>query len=323
MIETAIVLGATGGIGKAVTDALIFRNINTKILVRSQKKYLSLYPDEKLPGRVSVVEGELDSNLALATALEYADTVFVCFNTSFRHWSKKMPKWIARVADLSAALQARIIFPGNIYNFGATDALRITEEHPQDAHTRKGQLRIALEQRLIRSALEGASLTILRFPDFFGPAVTTHPVSSVFHSALSQKRCSWYGDPYNQHEFISTIDAGEVMVQAALEPKAADTVLHVGGYESITAHEFIKLVYEEVHSDLSNHYTIIPEWKLRLTGLLKRDISELSEMLYLYRGSMILDSSKYEQIVGPRPVRPFSETIKETVNWYKFWLKQS
>ncbi len=323
MIENACVLGATGGIGKAVVDALISRNIPTKILVRDQEKYISLYPDGELPGRVSVIQGELDSNQSLAMALEHCDTVFPCYNTKYQNWSKDMTRWTSNVADLSAALQAKIVFPGNVYNFGhASDSeLRINEEHPQNAHTELGQLRIAFEQRFARAALEGASLTILRLPDVYGPAVFTRSIVSVFESALKNKPCSWYGNPHILHDFISTIDAGEAMVRAALEPRAADTVLHVPGPSPITAHEWISLVYRLAGSNIQKIYKITPKWFLKIIGLFDKQVSKFADTLYLFEESHIMDGSKYEQIVGPSPVRQYEETIKETLDWFKFWFK--
>ncbi|MHA2249452.1 MAG: NmrA family NAD(P)-binding protein [Candidatus Kariarchaeaceae archaeon] len=320
MMENATVLGASGALGKAVTDALISRNIPTKILVRSKEKYLSLYPGGNIPGQVEVIEGDLDSNLALATVLEFTETVFLCYNTPYHRWSKDMVRWTARVSDLAAALQARLVFPGNVYNFGKTGAQRVNEEYPQNTHTEKGQLRIALEQRMARAAMEGATLTILRLPEVYGPAVFMQNIMPIFQSALQNKTCRWYGNPQAMFEFVSTIDAGEAMVQAALEPKAADTVLHLPGPEAITAHDWISMIYKEAGANLEQIYSITSKWTLRFAGIFNKQAAEFIEMLHLYEEPVLMDGTKFKQIVGPSPVRSYQETIKETIEWYKYWF---
>lgn len=321
-MEQATVLGATGGLGKAVVDALISKNYNTKILVRDIEKFKKLYPGGKLPGEVSVIQGDLDSNQSLALACEYSDTIFACFNTTYAKWNTDLTRWVSRVGDIAATLQANILFPGNVYNIGRVDKdpnFRVDEEHPQNAHTDKGQLRIALEQRLIRSAMEGATLTILRFPEFYGPAVLNRIISPVFINALKGKRCNWFGNPKVLHDFIYTRDAGKAMVKAALEPKAADTVLHVPGSQPITCEAFINKVYELSNTSLESNYEIISQWKLNLAGWVQKDVREFTEMLYLFEEPLILDGSKFNKIVGKMEYTTHDNAIKETLEWYKYW----
>ena len=110
-MQSVAVLGASGVLGKAVVDELLKQNFLVKILVRDIEKFMLLYPDEKLSGRVNVVQGDLDTNQSLATVLEFVDTIFVCFNTEFHKWGSDMIRWIDRIADLAVALEARIVYP--------------------------------------------------------------------------------------------------------------------------------------------------------------------------------------------------------------------
>ncbi|MCH8907345.1 MAG: NmrA family NAD(P)-binding protein [Candidatus Heimdallarchaeota archaeon] len=317
-METATVLGI-GALGKAVVDALISRNITTKVLVRDLEKFKQLYVGEELPGRVGAVTGDLDSNQSLALALEDADTVFACFDTRYSYWSKNMPRWISRVGDLAAALQARIIFPGNTLNFGRVSPNeRLLEEHPQNAHTEGGQLRIAIEQRLIRSALEGASLTILRFPDIYGPAVLQGLIYNLFKSAKENLATSWLGNPATNHDFLYSKDAGEAMVRAAMEPRAADTSLNYPGPQPMSSDEFISLVYERYGSDINPNLEIGGSLFSKLKNLVNK---ERKELIYLFEETLLLDGGKYQSIVGAPKLTNHITAVKETVEWYRSWFK--
>lgn len=318
MIDQAVVLGGTGGLGKAVVDELISRNIPTKVLVRSLEKFKSLYPDQKYPGRVSVLEGELDSNQALAIACEHVDTIFVCFNTELDKWSERMPRWISRISDIAAALGARIVYPGNISNFGYSEAQRITEEHPQNAHTSIGQLSIALEQRMARAIGEGASLTILRFPHLFGPAMVSNIMGRNFDNLMNGKSAIWYGDTSIEMEFLYTKDAAMAMVEAALNPQAADTILHYPGI-AISPISFIQK-FCDFCSCGENSIERISSLKSGWKSFVSREFPLEKELFYLYTKPQILDGTKFEKIVGDLARTSLETALSSTYEWFLYWI---
>ncbi|MCY3414678.1 MAG: NAD-dependent epimerase/dehydratase family protein [Candidatus Heimdallarchaeota archaeon] len=320
MIEQAVVLGASGGMGKAIVDALIKKNIPTKILVRDIEKFKSLYPDEKLPGRVNVMEGDMNSNQALAVVCEHSDVIFPCFSTSYSKYDNYMPIWISKVADIAAALGARIVFPGNKLVYARTDARRITEEHPQRPKSRIGQLTIAVEQRLARAVAEGASLSIIRFPFIFGPAALNSFYSSIFEQAIKRKICAWKGNnPSLEYEFMYSADAGEVMVRAAMNPQAADTILHHPGQLS-TPQDFIKLIYS-IEGMNFDTFEKEKSWKANIRSAFSKDAEMFHEVKYIFNESLILDGSKFKSIVGEFSHTPIETAIKQTLDWYRYWFK--
>ena len=72
-MRSVAVLGATGALGKATVDELINKNISVKILVRDIEEYKALYPQQKFPGRINVVQGDLDTNQSIANVMENVD----------------------------------------------------------------------------------------------------------------------------------------------------------------------------------------------------------------------------------------------------------
>ena len=67
--------------------------------------------------------------------------------------------------DVLRALGATLMVPGNVYNFGASMPALLHENTDQAARTCKGQISIAVEQRLQHS---GVRSIVIRAGDFFG-----------------------------------------------------------------------------------------------------------------------------------------------------------
>jgi nucleoside-diphosphate-sugar epimerase len=66
-------------------------------------------------------------------------------------------------------LGAHLLFPGNVYNFGAGMPAVLAPDTPQRPTTGKGRIRVDLEQQLAQAALHhGFAATVIRAGDFFG-----------------------------------------------------------------------------------------------------------------------------------------------------------
>ncbi|WP_228277623.1 hypothetical protein, partial [Acinetobacter baumannii] len=64
---------------------------------------------------------------------------------------------------------ARLLLPGTVYNFGPDAFPVLGEDSPQHPVTRKGRLRVMMEQRLKDASASGLDVLIVRAGDFFGP----------------------------------------------------------------------------------------------------------------------------------------------------------
>ncbi len=69
----------------------------------------------------------------------------------------------------AAAVGAIVVLPGTIYNYGPDAFPVLTEASSQHPETRKGAIRVEMEQRLREYARRGGRVLIVRCGDFFGP----------------------------------------------------------------------------------------------------------------------------------------------------------
>jgi len=80
----------------------------------------------------------------------------------YRNWAKLLLPMLESSIATAQTSGARILFPGNIYNFPPDGPTVLREDTPQRATTRKGAIRVAMEQSLEAAQAQGVHSSILR-----------------------------------------------------------------------------------------------------------------------------------------------------------------
>lgn len=308
VIEQACVLGGTGLLGWNIVNALIAQQIPTKVLVRDINKFKSLYPTGKPPGEIDVLEGSMDLNQAIAIVCEDADVIFPCFDTD-KNRSATLPRWVSKTADIAAAINANLIYPGTTNVFRESEARKITEEHPLDAISMEGRLHIALEQRIARSVAEGASVTLVRLPPLFGPA-GSNAFSRVFSNAVSKRPTTWYGDNTLEREILYSVDAARIMVALAQCDASINVVINLPG-KTITPKSWVAQIYEKLGHE--GPYMVNPSAFNQLIHKLFSREPEPEQ----YGPRVFLDGTKINQILDQITYTSMDEAISQTLEWFK------
>src|SRR6202035_2781849 len=92
-----------------------------------------------------------------------------CLNLPYPKWSR-LPEMHGRVIDAARRQKARMVFPGNVYIFGHSQTDKVREDHPRNPSSKKGRIRLTLEETFMRHSREGdVPCVIVRFPDYYGP----------------------------------------------------------------------------------------------------------------------------------------------------------
>ncbi len=311
-----LILGFTGGIGRAVALALTKRNLTVKALVRNLDKASKFA--NGLPG-IELMVGDAGSPEDVEKAMKNVGTVYYCVNVPYHKWDQDAVRLFKVCLEAAIKNKCKLIFPGNVYVYGHAQFNPVDELHPHEAHTKKGNIRIRMEQMMIDAALEkGFDYTIVRMPDFYGPFVINGFSEKLYISALKGKAMQWIGDLDTGVELIYIEDAGEAMVLAALHGQSAGQIFNVPGAGITTAREYLNKI-SKLAGSKSKIGTINANILFSILGLFIPVIREVKEMLYLKREKLILDGSKFEKTIGKLPATSYEAGIRKTLEWAKFY----
>jgi nucleoside-diphosphate-sugar epimerase len=154
-----LVLGAAGRLGYAAAEG--FRKSGWKVtsLVRPGAGH-------RAPKGTDVVE-TIDRTVAVRAA-EGTDIVLHALNSKYSDWHRFALPHAYSAIEAAETSGATLMFPGNVYNFGAGMPEMLDESTPMAPTTRKGRLRVEIEQRMREASDRGMQAIILRAGDFFG-----------------------------------------------------------------------------------------------------------------------------------------------------------
>lgn len=175
--QVALILGINGSIGGAIASALSRRGFYIRALTREPQNAKALtFPVEWIQGDALQAEDVLKA-AAGAHLLVHAVNP-----PRYHKWREIALPMLANSIQAAAAQGATILFPANVYVFSPETGALVSERSERAPQTRKGQVRLEMEQMLENAAnTQGVRTIALRAGDFFGPGV----INSVFAQAVA------------------------------------------------------------------------------------------------------------------------------------------
>jgi nucleoside-diphosphate-sugar epimerase len=160
-----VVLGVNGHIGKAVTQAFVTTGWDVTGMARTDRYRIA---------GVRFVPGDSDSVDDMRRAIGDAEVVVNALNLPYPEWDKgRMEAQMGRVIEALGTVGRTVLFPGNIYNFSASDRF-VAPDTRQNPQTSRGGIRVRIEQMFETAAARGdIQAIILRAGDFYGPGSTS------------------------------------------------------------------------------------------------------------------------------------------------------
>jgi nucleoside-diphosphate-sugar epimerase len=193
----------------------------------------------------------------------------------------------------------------------------VNERHPRNAHTKKGKIRIEMENMLARASEEkGLQYTIIRMPDFYGPYVINTFSETFFINALKGKTLRWFGNLDSPYETIFIEDAGKAMVIAGLSEKSNGKDFNVPGFSEITPKKLLNEISRQTGKN-SKITAINSSFLFGLLGLINPTAYEFKEMLYLKQTRLILDGLLFNTTFSRIRTTSYKEGIEKTLTWAK------
>ena len=309
MKPTVLILGARGRFGMAAARA--FSAAGWKVLGQIRPG-----ASARLPG-VQWLPIDLKDGAALAQAASGASVVVHALNPPYPQWEKQVPVLMEAAIDVARALDATLMFTGNVYNYGASMPARLDEETPQRPSTRKGALRVAAEQRLIDS---GVRSVVIRAGDYFGSGSGTWfdialakdiQQGKMTYPGAMDIATSWVYLPDLARSFVAVAD--KLVQDPSTLPRHASFCF--AGHQ-LTGNDWAKLmqvVAQEkgwLRAGQKLKIGSMPWWLIKSLSFAVPMFRELAEMQYLWHTPYALSGDKLAAFIGAQSVTPLPQALR-------------
>lgn len=295
-----VVLGLNGHIGHAV--AVAFRDAGWDVagMARSDR--------HRTPG-IRYVQGDSDSVEDMRRAIGDARIVVNALNMRYDQWFEgRMEAQMARVLEAMGRTGKTMLFPGNIYNFSASDRV-MTPDLPQRPQTVRGALRVRVEQQFEAAAARGdVQVLIVRAGDFYGPASSGDWFDQVVFTDIKKGVVKTMGKPGVPHAWAYLPDLGrafEALASVRKSLKAFDRFHFAGHF--VTGEEMGAAVARAAPAPVK--VSAFPMWLLQVAGLVDPVVREVSKMRYIWQNPMELRDERLEEILGEGFNTPFEQAV--------------
>lgn len=316
---SVLVLGARGRFGLAAARA--FARAGWRVTAQCRPGGAPL--PEPLPGApLRWLRADAGDVAALRAGAGRVDVVVHAMNPVYTDaaWRAQAPGLMAAAIAASRAFDALLMFPGNVYNFGAGMPERLREDTPQRPTTAKGAMRVALEQQLAQAfASQGLRSVVIRAGDFFGGGGDT--LLDLVAKDLPRGRMRWLGRPGVPTPWAYLPDLAEAFVQVAARRAAIDghEVLHFAGHR--LALEDWRAVLAGIARDRGwvraggeLKVDAMPWGLLRLGGLVLPTWASIAQMRYLWRTPHALDNARLLGRIGQEPRTPLETAVLQALD---------
>lgn len=308
----ALVLGATGGIGGELARRL--RDAHWQ--VRALKRGAGVAEDRR-DGLTWIRGDAMNRGEVLAAAQGCQLIVHAVNPPGYRRWADEVLPMVDNTIAAAVAERATVVLPGTVYNYGPDAFPLIAEEAPQSPQTRKGKIRVALEQRLQAATTRGARAIVVRAGDYFGPgAGNTWFAQGLVRPHAPLKRIASPGKPGVGHQWAYLPDVARIMLEliARREALAPFSSYHVEGHWDADGRQMIDAIRRVARRHgLDPKTGAFPWWLTRLASPFMPTLRELQEMRYLWREPVRLDGSRLRELLGHKPRTPLEEAVEATL----------
>ncbi len=313
MNKSALIVGATGGIGGETARALLAQGWTVRAVhrepARAARQFAAL-------GAIEWLQGDAMNAADVVKAAQGVSLVVHAANPpGYRNWrGLALPMLESSIAAAKAA-RARLVLPGTVYNFGPDALPLVGESSPQHPKTRKGAIRVAMEQRLEQASRDGVRVLIVRAGDFFGPVAGNNWFSQAFVKPGKAVRSVTYpGKREAGHAWAYLPDLAATIVRLAERDAdmAAFEVFNFGGHwfeRGVALAEATRRAADVPNAPIRR----FPWFLIYLLAPFVVTFREMLEMRYLWQTSLQLDNRKLLAFLGEEPHTELDSALRATL----------
>jgi nucleoside-diphosphate-sugar epimerase len=331
-----LVIGATGGIGGAVARELLGHGWRVHALTRHADVARRVAAGDGTGegayrglGQVQWHQGDAMVAGDVARAAQGVDFIVHAANPPrYARWRELALPMLANALVAARASGARLVLPGNVYNFGsdvteaAGEGEGVGESAPQRPLTRKGAVRVEMEHMLRGASLDTANPVrslVLRAGDFFGG----HAPSSWFGTLLVKpgqalRKVVYPGEPQVGHAWAYLPDLATTLYRLmALDlgqpgRLAPFETLHFGGHWLPRGIEIAHAI-QRASGQPGLPIKPMPWALVALLSPWVAVLREMREMRYLWQVPLRLDNRKLLALLGSEPHTPLDAAVQASL----------
>ncbi len=305
------VIFGTGAVGRALLAALTKRGEKVRMVNTSGVA--------SVPADVEVVGGNAADPAFSTEAARGARVVYQTLNPPYAQWAEKFPALQSGVLAAAEQAGARLVSMENVYMYGPAAGRVLTEDLPNAAPTKKGQLRGRMADDLLAAHRAGrVEVALGRASDYFGPrgGAQSNLGDRVFRPALAGKSASVLGDPDQPHTYTYIPDIGEGLAVLGEHPDAPGEIWHLpNDPDTRTTRQLVEIIFRDAGRPETKLKTV-PTVVLKTMGLFNPTMRELLEMQYLYAEPFVVDSTKISSRLGVHAT-PLEQALSDTLAGYR------
>ncbi len=301
MTGRIIVLGGAGQLGRAAAQTFKAAGWQVASLVRGRSAGGAAAGTE-------IVEVDARDAESVVAAAEGADVVLHALNVPYGEWEHLAVPFADTAIAAARRHGATLVFPGNVYNYGAGMPARLDEGVAMRPTCRKGAIRVAVETRLREAADAGLRTIILRGGDFFGGDILGTWLDRVIVKEIGSGRLTWPGPLDCVHEWAYLPDFTRALVTLA-EARGGLAPFAAFGFagHAVTGREFAAAIARACRRDFKIGF--MPWRLLKLAGFAVPIFRELSEISYLWSVPHAIDGAALEAVIGRIPHTPLDQAV--------------
>ena len=309
--QTALILGASGGIGGEVMRQLMRAGWAVRALSRNpqaQHEY----------GKVDWIRGDAMVAADVMAAAEGCALIVHAVNPpGYRNWAGQVLPMLRNTISAADANGALVVLPGTVYNYGPDAFPHVAEDAPQQPLTRKGRLRVQMEGALEAFCARGGRALIVRAGDFFGPqAGNTWFAQGLVKPGQPPRRIAYPGRAGIGHQWAYLPDVAATMValierRDELEPFAR---FHMNGHWDPDGSAMTGAIRQvAARHGIEARVAGFPWWLVRLAAPFHETMREMLEMRYLWQEPVRMENAKLVALLGAEPHTPLEVAIDRTL----------
>jgi nucleoside-diphosphate-sugar epimerase len=303
MTGRILVLGAAGRFGYAAAEA--FRDAGWQVmsLVRPGA-------EARAPRRTQVL-ATID-RAVVVDAARGMDIVLHALNPRYTDWQKFARPLAYSAIEAAETSGATLMFPGNVYNFGAGMPEMLDEASPMLPTSRKGQLRVEIETRMREASDRGMRTIILRAGDFFGGGRGSW-LDLVIAKQIGQGIVTYPGPLDVMHEwaYLPDLVAATVRLAAVRERLGAFETFGFPGH-AVTGRELVAAMAKAARREVT--VKGMSWWLIHALRPIVPMSRELSEIAYLWKVPHRIAGDKLKAAIGSVPHTPLDTAVARALH---------